>query len=43
MHADHLSGATRIARKYGAEISISSLEKYDTKNLDCLKYVKLNL
>ena len=34
MHADHLSGSTRIASKYGAEISISSLEKYDTKNLD---------
>ena len=37
MHADHLSGSTRIASKYGAEISISSLEKYDTKNLDSEK------
>jgi glyoxylase-like metal-dependent hydrolase (beta-lactamase superfamily II) len=34
MHADHLSGSTRIASKSGAEISISSLEKYDIKNLD---------
>lgn len=32
MHADHLSGSTRIASKYGAQISISSLEKYDIKN-----------
>ena len=27
MHADHLSGATRIASKYGAEISVHSLRK----------------
>src|SRR5215217_8656034 len=32
MHADHLSGATRLAKIYGAEIYISSLEGYDTKN-----------
>ncbi len=37
MHADHLSGATRIASRYGAEILVSSLEKYDTKNLDSEK------
>jgi glyoxylase-like metal-dependent hydrolase (beta-lactamase superfamily II)/rhodanese-related sulfurtransferase len=33
MHADHLSGATRLAKKYGAEVYISSLEGYDTKNV----------
>jgi glyoxylase-like metal-dependent hydrolase (beta-lactamase superfamily II)/rhodanese-related sulfurtransferase len=43
MHADHLSGATRIASKYGAEISISLLEKYDTKNLDIEKNFKATL
>jgi glyoxylase-like metal-dependent hydrolase (beta-lactamase superfamily II)/rhodanese-related sulfurtransferase len=43
MHADHLSGATRIASKYGAEISISLLEKYDTKNLDSEKNSKPTL
>ena len=43
MHADHLSGSTRIASKYGAKISISSLEKYDTKNLDSEKNFKPTL
>jgi glyoxylase-like metal-dependent hydrolase (beta-lactamase superfamily II)/rhodanese-related sulfurtransferase len=43
MHADHLSGATRVASKYGAEICISSLEKYDTKNPDSVKSVKPTL
>ncbi|WP_458720782.1 MBL fold metallo-hydrolase [Candidatus Nitrosocosmicus sp. R] len=43
MHADHLSGSTRIASKYGAEISISSLEKYDTKNRDSEKNFKPTL
>ena len=43
MHADHLSGSTRIASKYGAEISISSLEKYDTKDLDSEKSMKHTL
>jgi glyoxylase-like metal-dependent hydrolase (beta-lactamase superfamily II)/rhodanese-related sulfurtransferase len=32
MHADHLSGATRLAKKYGADVYISSLEGYNTKN-----------
>jgi glyoxylase-like metal-dependent hydrolase (beta-lactamase superfamily II)/rhodanese-related sulfurtransferase len=32
MHADHLSGATRLAKKYGAEVYISSLEGYNTEN-----------
>src|SRR5829696_4141338 len=32
MHADHLSGATRLAKKYGADVYISSLEEYNTKN-----------
>ncbi len=43
MHADHLSGAPRIASKYGAEISVSSLEKYDTKNLDSEKNLRHTL
>ncbi len=43
MHADHLSGSTRLASKYGAEISISSLEKYDTKNPDSEKKFKPTL
>ena len=43
MHADHLSGATRIASKYGAEISVSSLEKYNTENIDSEKYLKRRL
>ncbi len=32
MHADHLSGATRLAKIYGTEVYISSLEGYNTKN-----------
>jgi glyoxylase-like metal-dependent hydrolase (beta-lactamase superfamily II)/rhodanese-related sulfurtransferase len=32
MHADHLSGTTRLAKKYGADVYISSLEEYNTKN-----------
>ncbi len=43
MHADHLSGSTKIASKYGAEISISSVEKYDTTNLESEKSMKPTL
>ncbi len=43
MHADHLSGATRIASKYGAEIAVSSLEKYNTENIDSEKNLKSRL
>ena len=32
IHADHLSGSTRLAKKYGAVIYLSSLEDYSTKN-----------
>jgi glyoxylase-like metal-dependent hydrolase (beta-lactamase superfamily II)/rhodanese-related sulfurtransferase len=32
MHADHLSGSTRLAKKYGSVIYLSSLEEYNTKN-----------
>jgi glyoxylase-like metal-dependent hydrolase (beta-lactamase superfamily II)/rhodanese-related sulfurtransferase len=32
MHADHLSGATRLAKKYGSKVYISSLEAYEIKN-----------
>ena len=34
IHADHLSGATRLARKYGSEVYTSSLEKYNIENID---------
>lgn len=33
IHADHLSGLTKIAKKYDAEIVVSSLEKYNFENL----------
>ena len=32
IHADHLSGSTRLAKKYGSVIYLSSLEDYNTKN-----------
>lgn len=32
MHADHLSGATKLAKKYGSSLYISSLEQYVTKS-----------
>jgi glyoxylase-like metal-dependent hydrolase (beta-lactamase superfamily II)/rhodanese-related sulfurtransferase len=32
MHADHLSGATRLAKRYGADVYGSSLEGYDYAN-----------
>jgi glyoxylase-like metal-dependent hydrolase (beta-lactamase superfamily II)/rhodanese-related sulfurtransferase len=32
MHADHLSGATRVAQRYGSKVYVSSLEPYETKN-----------
>jgi glyoxylase-like metal-dependent hydrolase (beta-lactamase superfamily II)/rhodanese-related sulfurtransferase len=32
MHADHLSGATKFAKKYGSKVYISSLEPYLIKN-----------
>jgi glyoxylase-like metal-dependent hydrolase (beta-lactamase superfamily II)/rhodanese-related sulfurtransferase len=31
MHADHLSGATRVAQKYGSNVYVSSLEPYEIK------------
>jgi glyoxylase-like metal-dependent hydrolase (beta-lactamase superfamily II)/rhodanese-related sulfurtransferase len=34
MHADHLSGATRLAKKYAADLYISSLEGYEIINRD---------
>jgi glyoxylase-like metal-dependent hydrolase (beta-lactamase superfamily II)/rhodanese-related sulfurtransferase len=34
VHADHLSGATRLAKKYGSVIYLSSLEDYNIKNSD---------
>jgi glyoxylase-like metal-dependent hydrolase (beta-lactamase superfamily II) len=32
MHADHLSGATTVAQRYGSTVYVSSLEPYETKN-----------
>lgn len=32
MHADHLSGATKLVKKYGSSLYISSLEQYVTKS-----------
>jgi glyoxylase-like metal-dependent hydrolase (beta-lactamase superfamily II)/rhodanese-related sulfurtransferase len=32
LHADHLSGATKLAKKYGSTIYLSSLENYNIKN-----------
>ena len=32
IHADHLSGSTRLAKKYGSVIYLSSLEDYNTEN-----------
>jgi glyoxylase-like metal-dependent hydrolase (beta-lactamase superfamily II)/rhodanese-related sulfurtransferase len=32
IHADHLSGATRVAQKYGGKVYVSSLEPYEVKN-----------
>jgi glyoxylase-like metal-dependent hydrolase (beta-lactamase superfamily II)/rhodanese-related sulfurtransferase len=32
MHADHLSGATRVADRYGAKVYVSALEPYEIKN-----------
>lgn len=32
MHADHLSGATRVAQRYGSKVYVSSLEPYAIKN-----------
>lgn len=43
MHADHLSGLTKIAIKYGAETIISSLEKYNFENLASNKDLNLRL
>src|SRR5215510_1677787 len=32
MHADHLSGATKMAKNYGSILYISSMEQYITEN-----------
>jgi glyoxylase-like metal-dependent hydrolase (beta-lactamase superfamily II)/rhodanese-related sulfurtransferase len=32
LHADHLSGATKLAKKYGSTLYLSSLENYNIKN-----------
>jgi rhodanese-related sulfurtransferase len=43
MHADHLSGSVRVARKYGSEIAVSSFESYITEQLSREKEPKYRL
>ena len=43
MHADHLSGSVRVARKYGSEIGVSSFENYITEQLSPEKEPKYRL
>ncbi len=33
LHADHLSGNTKLAKKYGCDVYVSSLEPYELKDL----------
>jgi len=44
LHADHLSGNTKLAKKYGCDVYISSLEAYELKdfpNADGLNFKSL--
>lgn len=43
MHADHLSGSVRVARKYGSEMAVSSFESYTTQQLSREKEPKYKL
>ena len=43
MHADHLSGSVRVARKYGSEVAISAFENYTTPQVSSEKDPKYNL
>ena len=43
MHADHLSGSIRVARKYGSEVAISSFENYSTQQVSSDKDPKYRL
>ncbi len=38
MHADHLSGSTRLGDLYGGEIDLSTFEKYNYENISSGKY-----
>jgi glyoxylase-like metal-dependent hydrolase (beta-lactamase superfamily II)/rhodanese-related sulfurtransferase len=40
IHADHLSGSIRVAKKYGSEVLISSLENYSTQQVSSEKEPK---
>ncbi|VFJ14974.1 MBL fold metallo-hydrolase [Candidatus Nitrosocosmicus franklandus] len=42
MHADHLSGATKIALKYKAQLNISSVEKYVLEDLPAENHLVIN-
>ena len=43
MHADHLSGSVRVARKYGSEVAVSAFENYATQQVSSEKDPKYNL
>ena len=43
MHADHLSGSVRVARKYGSEVAISEFENYATEQVSSEQDPKCNL
>ncbi len=43
IHADHLSGSVRVARKYGSEVAISAFENYTTPQVSSEKDPKYNL
>lgn len=43
MHADHLSGSIRVARKYRSEVAISGFENYDTHQVSSEKDPKYRL
>lgn len=40
MHADHLSGSTRLGNLYGGEIDLSTFETYNYENISTGKYPK---
>lgn len=43
MHAHHLSGSVRVARKYGSEVAVSAFENYTTPQVSSEKDPKYNL
>lgn len=43
MHADHLSGSVKVARKYGSEVAISAFQNYVTEQVSSEKDPKYKL